>query len=231
MKNRTKYLLTALAIFTMVSCKPQSPYDTSTPEKMLTSLGLVSSQPVDHNPIPYFYVKKDAEAITNFDESGFKALDAFEAFKTAMINNFQTKIKRSSKDKIELYKDDDMFSTVSLSLSASLIRPQLQSRSPEDYEVVSVSEPNEEGVVVVRCRMVDRETDLEVKEEDGHYLMFLKDKDYVQIQKMTKFFERAEALFSRAASEINSKEVTNENFEEKSTSWDTEYIDLFAELN
>jgi len=48
---------------------------------------------------------------------------------------------------------------------------------------------------------------------------------------MTKFFEKAEALFGRAASEINSKEVTNENFEEKSTSWDTEYMDLFADLN
>lgn len=226
-----KYLLTALAIFTMVGCQPKSPYDTSTPEKMLLSLGLVSAQPVDHNPIPYFYVKKDGIAITNFDEAGFKALDAFESFKSAMINSFQTKIKMSNNTKIEFYKDEEYFSTVSLSLSASLIRPQLQSRSPEDYEVVSVSEPNEEGVIIVRCRMVDRETDLEVKEEDGNYLMFLKDKDYVQIQKMTKFFEKADALFTRAASEINTKEVTAENFEDMSTSWDTEYMDLFKELN
>ncbi|WP_157716078.1 hypothetical protein [Roseivirga echinicomitans] len=231
MKNRMKYLLAALAIFTMVGCQPKSPYDTSTPEKMLLSLGLVSAQPVDHNPVPYFYVKKDGIAITNFDEAGFKALDAFESFKTAMIGSFQTKIKRSSKDKIEFYKDEELFSTVSLSLSASLIRPQLQNRSPEDYEVISVSEPSEHGVVTVKCRMMDRETDLEVKKEDGNYLMFLKDKDYVQIQKMTKFFEKAEALFSRAASEINNKEVTEENFEEISTSWDTEYMDLFKELN
>lgn len=231
MKNRTKYLLAILAFFALMGCKPKSPYDTSTPEKMLLSLGLVSAQPVDHNPVPYFYVKKDGIAITNFDEAGFKALDAFEAFKTAMMSNFQTKIKRSSKDKIEFYKDEKMFSTVSLSLSASLIRPQLQNRSPEDYEVISVSEPNDDGVVTIKCRMVDRETDLEVKEEDGHYLMFLKDKDYVQIQKMTKFFEKAEALFTRAASEIKNKEVTEENFEEMSNSWDNEYMDLFAELN
>tara|TARA_R110001599_G_C12261382_1_gene660513 strand:- start:2559 stop:3254 length:696 start_codon:yes stop_codon:yes gene_type:complete len=231
MKNRTKYLLAALAIFTIVSCKPKSPYDTSTPEKMLSSLGQVSAQPKEQNPIPYFYVKKDAEAITGFDESGFKAIDAFEAFKTAMNTGFPTKITRLSKDKIEFNKDDSMFSTVSLSLSASLIRPQLQDRAPEDYEYVSATEPDENGVIKITCRMVDRETDLEVKKENGQYLMFLKDKDYIQIQKMTKFFEKAEALFTRAASEINKKEVTSENFGEMSSSWDEEYMNLFQELN
>ena len=231
MKNRMKYLLTVLVIFAVVGCKPKGPYDTSTPEGMINSLGLVSAQPKEENPIPYFYVKKDGIAITDFDEAGFVALDAFEAFKTAMINHFQTKIKMSNNTKIEFYKDEEYFSTVSLSLSASLIRPQLQNRSPEDYEFISVTDPDEDGVIKIKCRMVGNETELEVKKEDGNYLMFLKDKDYVQIQKMTKFFEKADALFARAASEINNKEVTAENFEEMSTSWDTEYMDLFAELN
>lgn len=231
MKNRMKYLLAVLAIFTIVSCKPQSPYDTSSPEKMIYSLGQVSAQPKEQNPIPFFYVKKDAEAITDFDESGFKALDAFEAFKTAMTNTFPTKIKRMSKNKIEFNKDDSMFSTVSFSLSASLIRPQLQDRVPEDYEFISATEPDENGVVKIKCRMVGRENDLEVKKENGQYLMFLKDKDYDQIQKMTKFFEKAEILFNKAASQINNKEITLEKFDEESSNWDKEYIDLFAELN
>ncbi|MGW8122060.1 hypothetical protein ACV07N_05320 [Roseivirga echinicomitans] len=231
MKKSMKFLLTALVIFTIGSCKPKSPYDTSTPEKMIYSLGQVSAQPKELNPIPYFYVEKDAVAITDFDESGFKALDAFESFKNAMYQHFPTKVTNMTKTKIEFNKDESVFSTVSLSLSASLIRPQLQDRTPEDYEYISVTDPTEDGVYKIKCRMVNTETELEVKKENNQYLMFLKDKDYIQIQKMAKFFVKADALFTRAAAELNDKKVTLDNFEEMSSSWDNEYMNLFQELN
>ena len=46
-----------------------NPYDTSTPKKFVESLGMINQQPKSENPLPYFYEKEFAVALTNFDET------------------------------------------------------------------------------------------------------------------------------------------------------------------
>ena len=66
-----------LFLFSLTACT-QSPYDTSTPEKLVASMGLIGQQPETADPLPYFYEKEAATAIAQFDRLGAQGLAAFD---------------------------------------------------------------------------------------------------------------------------------------------------------
>lgn len=230
MKQGLTYLSAIVIIFSALGCQEKSPYDNSTPEKMMASLALISEQPKEVNPIPYFYKKDDAKAITEFDEAGGRAIATFQVFKEALFAGFPTKIKSMKENKIELHAQDKSFFSQSFSLSASLIRNQLQEQKPNAYEFVSASEPNENDIITVEYKMLGKKATLDVIEEKGQYVMHMKSEDIAKIEQMTTFFNKADSLFTAFNTDINNQNLNDKNFGEKTEEWGSLYMDLFKLL-
>lgn len=227
--------ITLLSVITTLlftfGCQEKRPYDNSTPEKMMISLTSISKQPKEINPIPYFYTKDNARAIISFDEAGGRALGSFESFKEALTTHFPTKIKRIRENKIELHTEGNSFSSQEFTLSASLIRKQLQEQTPSAYEFVSASEPDENGIIVIDYTMLGKNATLEVVKEDGQYVMHMKDESIVKLGQMTTFFNKADTLLSAFTKSINQQDMTDENFQNKTKEWSNQYMDLIKILN
>lgn len=230
MKQNINFLF-AILLFTTFACGPQSPYDTSTPEKFITALGQVGERPKEENPIPYFYAKEDAIAITTYDEAGGRVIGTFQAFKTAIAENFPDKIKTNEENKIVLepYKMGPM--SMSFSLSASIIRDQIQGRKASDYKFISATDPDENDMVEITFLMLGNESKLEVTKFGDQYMMTMTDESIAQLNKMVGFFNQADEFFTASLAAINNKEITGENLMDKATLWEKDYISLLNMLN
>lgn len=229
--RRTINYLFAMLVFTTLACKQDSPYDNSTPEKLMQSLSQIVNQPKDQNPVPFFYAKKAAEAIMRYDASGGKALKAFDGFKNSIVEHFPKKVKLVQDNKIELHAEGDSYFSRSFTLSATLISNQLQDETPKAYEYVSASEPDEDGIVTLEYMMEGTKREMKVVKESRQYLMYMPDKDFIQLEKMVTFFSQADSLFSGIITDIENKTLSNENFQEKSSEWNNRYMALFKQLN
>lgn len=114
-----KLLLIVLLPLTACSVNP---YDTSTPENFVTSMGLISERPSSENPIPFFYDKDAAERITIFDETGEKTGVAFDKFRNMMEEKFPDHVKSNQEDRLKIALDGTTgMKTRSFSYSATLI--------------------------------------------------------------------------------------------------------------
>ena len=230
MKQSINYLF-AILVFSILSCGPESPYDTSTPEKFITALGQVGERPKEENPIPYFYSKDDATAITTYDEAGGRAIGTFQAFKSAIAENFPDKVKTNVENKIVLepYRMGPM--SLSFSLSASMIRDQIQDRKASDYKFISATDPDENNMVEITFLMLGNESKLEVTKFGDQYMMTMTEESLAQLNKMVGFFNQADEFFTTNLAAINNKEITGENLMDKATLWEKDYLGLLKLLN
>lgn len=231
MKRIINFALAIVIICSTQGCTQDSPYDTSTPEKFISALGQIGEMPKEENPIPYFYPKKDAIAITKYDETGLKVIETFQAFKSAIVINFPNNVESSTEKKIVLepYKMGPV--NLSFSLSASLIRSQIQSRSASDYKFISATDPDENDTVEITFLLLGNESKLEVTKFGDQYMMTMTEESIKQLNKMVDFFNEADTFFSTHLAAITSKEVTSENLMEKATEWEKEYFGLVTSLN
>lgn len=226
MKRNVNFIIAIVIVCFTQGCTQDSPYDTSTPEKFIIALGQIGERPKEENPIPFFYAKEDAIAITEFDETGAQAIEAFQAFKSAIASNFPNNIKSNVENKIVLeeYKMGPL--SLSFSLSASLIRSQIQSRKAGDYKFISATEPDENGTVEITFLLLGNQSKLEVTKFGNQYMLTSKEENTKQLIKMVDFFNQAGTFFSSKLAIISNKEVTSENLMEKATLWQTEYMGL-----
>lgn len=231
MKRSINFIIAIVIICSTQGCTQNSPYDTSTPEKFISALGQVGERPKEENPVPFFYKEDDAEAITNFDVAGESAVATFQAFKLALSENFPEKVRSNLKTKITLQPQKMGRFNMSFSLSASLIRNQIQSRSPSDYEFISATEPDENGIVNISYLMLGKEAKVDVVKVRNQFMMVLKEDGIGQLNNMTSFFNKAEQFFSDNLKAIESEEITSENLLDNVSEWEQEYLSLLKMLN
>lgn len=220
-----------MLVFTTFACSQNSPYDTSTPEKFISALGQIGERPKEENPIPFFYSKEDAIAITKYDDAGGQTMANFHAFKSAIADNFPDKVKSNAETKIVLEPSKMGLLTLSFSLSTSLIKSQIQGRKASDYEFISATEPDENDTVEITFSMLGNESKLEVTKFGNQYMMTMTEESIKQLNKMVDFFNQADEFFSTKLAIISSKEVTSENLLEEATKWQGEYMGLLKILN
>jgi hypothetical protein len=224
---KTSSLLTLL-IF-LIACSPKRSYDTSTPEKFVTALGLVNSHPQDENPVPFFYDKLSSEKITQYDEASFKAKNAFTKFKNKLANTFPDKVVSVTETSIKVMSGEEDYQTESFSLSAYSVSSQMRERNASDYLYVSESAPNSSGVITLKLKIKDEDVEIELKKESGHYVMFLDNENIEMMERMTKFLLASDGLFSNCAMEIENGLLTEENFNEKIFDWSFAHISNFMD--
>lgn len=205
----------ALLLFSLFSCK-SGPYDTSSPEKFVSSMGLIGQQEEPHNPLPYFYDAVSAKAILEFDELGAQTLESFTAFRNALSEQFPQNTKVNTEEQLKVALDGPAgMQTGSFSYSATLIGAQLKERKASDYVFVSATEPDEEGIVQLRLQISGNETSLPIKQTKDGYRMFLSDKVLGDISNAVEMLERLDQVFSEAHAQLVRNEITEANFEEE----------------
>lgn len=212
MQFRKLYILLLLTLF---SCS-NDPYDTSTPENFVISLGLIGQQPENHNPLPYFYEKESADAILAFDTNSKKGLDSFDEFRSIMALKFPNHIKTNKKGKIKIALDGKTgLNTRNFTFSASLIGEQMKERKPTNYEFISATKPDSEGISQLNLKILGNITTIPIKKTKNGYRMFSTEKTMENISKSIAKTKQIEEVFSSAIKRINSGEITQENFKEK----------------
>lgn len=206
-----------LFIFTLLlfACSKKV-YDTSTLEKLVESMGTISQQPKTDNPLPYFYDKESASAIHQFDQAGENGLIAFDAFRNAVAAKFPNHTKRNTKGILKIALDGFAGMKVrSFSYSVSLVGPQLKKRKPSDYEFVSATKPDKNGVAQLTVKILGKEKTIPHKKTKEGYRMFLEKDAIDSFYNIVKQLEQLEKVFSDANQQIENGEITEDNFEEK----------------
>jgi hypothetical protein len=207
--------LPLLFFITLFSCST-NPYDTSTPEKLVASLGIVGQQPEDHNPLPYFYDDESAEAIFAFDEAAENGLESFNKFRNSVSAKFPTFVKsnREGTLKITLNGFNGM-KTRNFNYSAQMIAAQMKARKPSDYEFVSASEANEEGITELKVKIKGRVSSIPLKKNSDGYHMFSSPEQLDNLRSSVTKIKEFDAVFKEGIQLVESGELTPKNFEEK----------------
>lgn len=210
----SNYLLLSFLIPLFISSN--TPYDTSTPEKFVIAMGLISQHPKTENPLPYFYEKDFALALTKFDESGKKAQLAFDQFRNAIAEKFPNNTLTNEEGNLKIALDG--FSKMKIrtfSYRANLIGEQLKERSPSDYEFVSATEPDENNISQLTLKILGNEKTLPIIKTEEGYKMYLPKDVLNVVNTTTNKGIQLESVFSKATQSIEKGKVTTENFEAK----------------
>lgn len=202
-----------LIIFLPICAFSQKPYDTSTPEKFVESMGLVGEQPKSHNPIPFFYEKKAAKAMNQFDESGLNAMKSFDAFRNSVAEKFPKHILVNEEGYLKVVLDDVLDkNNRDFSFSATLIGEQLKERDPSDYEFISSTEPDEEKSVQLTLKISGNERTLPLTKTKKGFRMVLGENVLADIEEMISKTEQFERIFSEANRQLAKGDITEANF-------------------
>lgn len=221
MKFQKLLLLFLLPLFSCVN----NPYDTSTPEKFVISMGLIAQQPKDHNPLPYFYDKESADAILAFDQAAESGLESFNRFRNSIVTKFPMHVKTNQEGKIKIALDGfSGLNTRNFTYSASMIGAQMKERKPSDYEFISVTEVDKEGIVQLKVKVLGRETTLPIKKTKNGYRMFSTKETIESISKSIAKIKQLEDVFFTGIQLIESGKITKENFKEKMEVVSTQYF-------
>ncbi|MEL7147869.1 MAG: hypothetical protein AAFO69_15960, partial [Bacteroidota bacterium] len=122
--------LILLSLLPLFACS-NDPYDTSTPEKMVVSMGLISQQPASHNPLPYFYEKEAANAIGQFDKAGENVLTLFDQLREQLASKFPKHVKQNREGMLKITLDGfNGLKVRTFTYSATTIGGQLKERKP-----------------------------------------------------------------------------------------------------
>lgn len=211
---RVKNLL-FLFLIPMLSCT-HNPYDTSTPEKFVTSLSIVGEQPKDHNPLPFFYNSEAAEAILYFDQAAEATLQSFDEFRNLMATKFPSYIKKNKEGEIKIALDSVQFmSTRSFTFSASMVAAQMKERSSSDYEFISATTADSEGIIQLKVKISGRVSTIPIKKTEDGFRMFLTEGVLKNLDQSVEKTKRMREVFLSGINQLNSEEITAENFKEK----------------
>lgn len=192
------------------------PYDTSSPEKFVESMGLISQQDASDNPLPYFYDEESAEAIGTFDALGEKVQIAFDAFRNNIATKFPNHTKKNEEGLLKIALDGYAAMKIrNFTFSASLIGAQLKQRDASDYEFISATDPDDNGITQLTVKITGNEKTLPLKKIEDCYKMFLTPDVLENIYQSIGTLEELDALFSNANEMLENGEITEENFEEK----------------
>ena len=212
MMSKKIFLLLLLPIF---SCS-SSRYDTSTPEKFVESMGLIGQQPKSENPLPFFYEKESAISITKFDEVGGKCQDSWNKMRGLIAEKFPNNIKSNQEGRLKIVLDVyAKMKTRTFSFSATQIGPQLKERKPSDYEFVSCTEPNENGVCQITVKMMGNAKTIPIKKSADGYRLFLEPDVLKNMDETVEKIKGLEKVFADANQLLETGKITEENFEVK----------------
>ena len=211
---RFKHLV-FLFLLPLFSCST-NPYDMSTPENVVLSMGKIGEQPKDHNPLPYFYDKESAKAILAFDQAAENGLESFNKFRNSVSEKFPTFVKSNRKGKLKITLDGfNGMKTRNFNFSASMIGAQMKERKPADYEFISASEANEEGITQLKVKIKGRTSSIPLKKNSNGYYMFSSQEQLDNIQNSIAKIKKFEEIFKEGIQLVESGELTANNFEEK----------------
>ena len=223
---RFKTMLFLFVLFSFSSCS-QNPYDTSTPEKFVISLGLIGQQPEDHNPLPYFYEKEMADAIFSFDQAAEEGLTSFNTFRNLLTSNFPKFIQTNQEGMIKIAVDGlGGFNTRNFTYSASRIAPQMRERNPSDYEFVSASEPDQEGISELNVKISGNVATIRIKKTEQGFVMFSTEEQIKNIHASVAKIKQMNEVFTTGTNLIHSGELTEENFKEKIENLANQYFEV-----
>lgn len=199
-----------------LSVYSKNPYDTSTPEKFVESMGLIGQQPKSNNPLPYFFEKKSAVAILKFDQIGEKGRASFDTFRNSIVDKFSDFVVNSDKESLKVALDGSTQMNIrSFSFGVTLIAAQFKERQPSDYKFISATEPDENNISQLTMEISGVEKTLPIKKTKKGYRMFLEEEAMENIYLMITKTERLEAVFSEANKLIAKGEITAANFKVK----------------
>jgi len=211
---RFKHLV-FLFLLPLFSCST-NPYDMSTPQNVVLSMGKIGEQPKDHNPLPYFYDKESAKAIFAFDKAAENGLESFNKFRNSVSEKFPTFVKSNRKGKLKITLDGfNGMKTRNFNFSASMIGAQMKERKPADYEFISASEANEEGITQLKVKIKGRTSSIPLKKNSAGYYMFSSQEQLDNIQNSIAKIKKFEEIFKEGIQLVESGELTANNFEEK----------------
>ena len=224
-----RYLLPTFSMVVAQLCYGQ--FDTSTPENYLQALAEVPASDPGVNPIPFFYETESAAAIVSYDAIGATALGRFQVFKKLLAEQLPDRVVSEDEKSIQVEVDNQGVMLRKFSLSGALIGVQLRDRSPSDYAFVSATEPDENGVVKLTCRMMGQLQELEIKDFGDGYRMWLDAQNLMNVRKMSTFFEAADALISEWIDFIEQGRLNVENYHEVVIGWSDDFAEVVAMLN
>lgn len=209
----------------LISCS-SNPYDTSTPEKFVESMGLISQQAGDEDFLPYFYDKESAAAIAKFDAAGENGLIEFNKFRNTVAEKFPYHVKTNEEGKLKVALDGFAgMNNRGFSYSASLVGAQLKERTSVDYEFISATAPDKNNIVQLTVKILGNEKTLPIKKTKDGYRMFLAKEDLNSIKESTETANRLEQVFVDANELLANGKITEENFAEQFEELSTLYAE------
>lgn len=204
-------------------------YDLSTPQKFVESLNMIGETPADSHAVPVFYEKNSAVVIQAHDSAVVAAINSFEAFTDAFKVLFPDKIIALDESYFEIkqtaYPTDN--STVSFTFSSSVIFKQLLSYKKGEFTFVSIRTVNT-GVFLLTVTRNSKNKDLRLVMEDSSYRMKMDDKSLEKMVRMKNLAWDLDKLFSKAAQELDSGNVTPRNYDRSVNRWITQYNAIIA---
>ena len=204
-----------LFLFSLTACT-QSPYDTSTPEKLVASMGLIGQQPETADPLPYFYEKEAATAIAQFDRLGAQGLAAFDKFRDLVAMKFPKYVQRNRTGMLKVTLDGfNGLKVRTFTFSASTIGGQLKERQPSDYEFIAATEPDEDGIAQLTMKILGNEKTLPLIKTSAGFKIYMEEKAMDNIKASIDQLGQLEQVFVNANQLLEAGDITEENFEDK----------------
>ncbi|MCB0509479.1 MAG: hypothetical protein KDC82_01865 [Bacteroidetes bacterium] len=199
----------------LISCA-KNPYDTSTPENYVLSMGLIGQQDKNDDPLPYFYDEISAKAIADFDALAEESFEEFEQFRISLSEKFPEHIEENEEGKIEVRLDSILDKNLrSFSLNVSLVGAQMKERSPSDYEFISATEPDSNNISQLTLIITGKELTLPITKTKDGYRMFLSEDVLETISDRIVQLEKMKAVFVEANVMLKEEHINEANLEEK----------------
>lgn len=211
--NFKNFLILSLVI--LASCS-KNPYDTSTPESYVLSMGLVGQQDKNDDPLPYFYDPESAAAIAEFDALAEESKEEFDKFRKAIAERFPNHIEENEEGSLKLALDGNLDENLrTFSLQVSMVGAQMKERSPSDYEFISATEPDSNNISQLSLIITGNEITLPLTKTENGYRMFLTEKVLETIASRIEQLKNLKQVFADANEMIEQEQISDANFDER----------------
>jgi hypothetical protein len=197
-------------------------YNSSTPQKAIESMNLISEGVPDYNAVSVFYCAHEAKTINAFDNAITEGRKVFSKFCNQMTTKFPKNVVAFDDTEIEIKPIDSLNKTISFSFSSTGIIEQLVKF--KSGSVKYISEAVVDGEIQVKATVNGKEKKFNMKKENESYKITLPQKELDKLNDAIELIRVSVEKFNNFNSKIEKGEINSLNFSEVITRWYQDFV-------
>lgn len=217
------FLLFALnLVFNSYGQDQKKSYNSSTPQKAIESMNLISEGIPDYNAVSVFYCDKEAQTINAFDKAIIEGRTVFSKFSKLMISKFSKNVIAFDDTQIEIKPIDSLNKTISFTFSSTGIIEQLVKLKPGSVKYISDTVVDNETLVKVTVNGKIKK--FIVKKEHEAYKITLPQIELDKLSHAVELIKTTIEKFNNFNAKIENGEINNLNFSEVINKWYQDFV-------